>query len=217
MSVIDVEPSGPATSDTPVGHDHRRRRWPWVVVAVVVAFVAAAGIWLAAYQPLGHGTGGYAVRAGGTESAQVTPPGQDTTHIVVYRTGATAELYFPLWNFGPLPVRVDEIGPVRQGLTCGFQQTAAEIAPGLAGDLDAERRPFAPFRLAPGEFVQVFISGGYTEPCWQGEGPGGYSLTQSAPVRFSVLGALPRSADVPFGYVFATSYDPLDPWLEVDR
>lgn len=178
------------------------RRGALVVALAGVAGVAAAIVWGTNLEPLRAGSGGYDVR-GTAELVRVSAPLQRDWYVATFVDGDRVTLRFPLFNEGPLPVRILEVFPQDRVLGCGWKPDEVTMSPSLA----EAYRPFEPTTLGRQENLDLAISGvlecdGHTDPI------GGLSSYDRVPVRWRTAGVFERTSDIDPGYLFAWSDEP---------
>lgn len=147
-----VTPTAPPPT-APSGPGRGRRRWPWVAAVFLAVALAAGGIIVDAvvlsYQPLEPGSSGSATGA----PVLIDSVGRRT---VVFTAGPSKPFSIILqWrNSGPRAVRITGLPqdfPPYVVEPMGVLVSERSVVPGL----HTERRPFAPFALAPGDSVTV--------------------------------------------------------------
>lgn len=148
----------------------RRRRWPLILTASVVAvMVTAGGIafwWVATrYTPMRPAGAPAHVRVEGgqiTRVDSVLPSGQGFVAFhVPYRDGEWLDAGFTLFNEGPFPIIVDQIGfpgrqddfpPIRQ-ISVSISASGTDWGPAAPDQMV----PFRPFTLRSDEGRYVFV------------------------------------------------------------
>ena len=180
----------------------RRRRGRWVALAVAVTIVAAL---VAASQGRveGEGTGQTAVKSDRAEVVRIATPSQEPVFLVSADPGARVTLLFPLHTTSRLPVRIEEVVVPGADPECGWQQDRVLTSLRLGEPFV----PFAPLWLSRDEALQVSVSGTFL-PC-EPYAAFGLRGTDVAQVRYRPAGLLPRSDDVPLGYDFSWTSEPL--------
>jgi hypothetical protein len=124
-----------------------------VVALLLVMGAVGSAEWLSHYQPLGPGSGGYGVSPVRDVTDSFDAQGPDTSFIqyqVRWQDGKSVRVMFPLWNHGRIPVVVTGLAKE------DFGSIRASLARTRSNGQD-RTRPFAPFTLAPGEGIQLFV------------------------------------------------------------
>ena len=187
----------PDTSEAPT--IARRRRWPRVVILVVLGIVgtllALGTIWIANYMPLVQGSLGLRTDRDDVKMVRVDAFDMRGTVFTV-PTGRTAAFSYRLSisNSGPVAVRIDDIGTSDGTDGEGsLTRRAIEVIPdpwrsgGTVGYTSEE--PWHPFTLSPGREAVVVMEAVYDGRCM---GRRDSVTWYWEPVSFSVLG-VPRT------------------------
>jgi hypothetical protein len=130
------------------------------VLVTVAVLMIATQLFLTTYQPLdANSTGSYNVRPFGLVKQQFEASGTKgdfTRYIIEMRPATEIVVQFPLWNYGPLPIRIDGLDPAlyRPGSTAYRLAGMGSILGPQAG---SPTDPFSPFTLAPGDGVQLLL------------------------------------------------------------
>jgi hypothetical protein len=176
-----------------------RRRWPRVVILVVVGIVATlltlGSIWIANYVPLAQGISSF-----GTRRPDVTEIDVDafdiSGHVFKVPVGRDARFRyeFSIRNDGPVSVVIEDVGAQGGGGSSRLGRRAVLVLP------DAHEGPrtygrWHPFSLAPGQEATIQMEAVYEGRCLERDS----GMTwNSEPVTYSVLG-LTRHEDIMVG------------------
>jgi hypothetical protein len=130
------------------------------VLVTVAVLVIATQLFLTTYQPLdANSTGSYNARPNGLVTQQFEANGTEgdfTQYTVEMRPATEIVVEFPLWNYGPLPIRIDGLDPALYGPGSTAYRLAG-IGSMAGPQTGYPTNPFSPFTLAPGEGVQLFL------------------------------------------------------------
>ncbi len=210
--MVDVLSTAPPQA--PAAPRRRRGLLAAAVAAGVVAVAAVGGVWWAGTtDPLARGSGTLGVLSEVAPVAAVNAPFASTAFIATYVEGERLALRFPITSTSRLPVRITEVFPRKDRISCGWVPDRVETSTGYAEDF----RPFEPFWLSQGETVDLLVSGVFGCGGRQGAQTGLTSY-DAVPVRWSAGGVVSRTTRVPTGYDFGWTANP-EPYLRlgVDR
>lgn len=168
---------------------------PLAGLAALVPAVQAA--------PVGGGSGSYGVASRDVEVTVVSPPLGDAVYVSRYSPGAELVLQFPVTTTSRWPVRLEEVVTDEPAPPCGWRPERVE----LVDDRTGQGRPFAPVALQRDVPTQLRVTGRHGCP-YDDVQFDGITVLQRLPVRWSVLGGVPRSGSVDLGYGLGWSDDP---------
>jgi hypothetical protein len=172
-----------------------RRRWPRVLILVVVGIVATlltfGSIWITNYMPLVQGSLGFSTDRADVKMVDVDAfDMRGTVFTVPTGRRATFRYRLSISNSGPVAVRIDSIGTSDGSVGEGsLTRSAVEVIPdpwrtgGTVGYTSEE--PWHPFTLAPGREAVVVMEATYDGRCM---GRGNDVSWYWEPLTFSVFG-----------------------------
>jgi hypothetical protein len=161
----------------------------WSIALALGGFLFS-GVFLMRYQPLTMNGGGatfvdprFADRVG-----DFTPPDGEpfSAYVVHYEDGLTMRYGMTLYNRGPLPVTITEVGTSEcDGCTFPlvFERSLLAASTGRYVFDHRHARPFEPFVLEPGVFRYVILEDRF-DHCESYEHPGDGVTSLSIPVRY---------------------------------
>lgn len=83
--------------------------------------------------------------------------GRFTQYTVQAAPGKEVVVQFPLWNYGRIPVRVEGLDPATYPRDNSAEFRSVGTASMLGAQTGYPNTPFSPFRLGPGEGIQMFL------------------------------------------------------------
>lgn len=211
-SVVDTIVRPPATASPPAPPPRRRvRRLVTATIAVTLAAIVFSALYLWRYQPLSaNGTGTYwADPEFATSVGYFTSPQGDgfSAYRVRYEDGSLFRYALTLYNDGPLPVTITNVGQDPDCFSCVFPLVfeRASVAP-ASGQYQYDRRhatPFDRFVLQPGANRYVVIEARF-DHCESYEPPGGVTHL-SIPVGYRAWG-LEHQVQLPMPYALEVRF-----------
>lgn len=206
MLNIPIDTGTPAVEDDPdpisVEHPRRRRRWPWAVVAALVAALWSGGAWwnrmVSADPGLsfdGFGANVFRNPEGGDKSGITEVRNSFGTDAeVAYEAGSRIHAFVAVVNRGPRTVKIEAIPP--QGFYYwAFDGAALSENPNTAF-AGRDYSPFRPFTLEAGETRHVRLDF-HQADCNPAGLQDGDSRLLGLPVTYRTLGRA-RTVEVPF-------------------
>lgn len=180
-----------------------RRRWPVVLVALLVAATTAGAVWIANIEPLRRGSTGFSITDPAAHARGSSIEGLGVSgriEEIPASLGLTFRYLISIRNDGPLPVRILDAGdpPGDSGLIALHLVGAIPdlYAGGAKRTVGEGVGPFQPFDLAPGTEaglqLEVRVNQG---GCLS---PGSYAAWYQVPVTYRLLG-ITRHAEVDTG------------------
>ena len=167
-------------------------------MSVILAVALAAGLaWVANVEPLTQGHSGFPIRDPrvGSSSRLVDAFGVvGLVNTVRVDPGTTFRYDVTIWNDGPLPITIENIGD--SGAAPISRRVVAFAANPYYGGRPRAIAPFSPFRLDPdqGAFIEMEVRVG-NDACLDRSG---FMLWSSEPVTYRIL-AVTRHSDVETG------------------
>jgi hypothetical protein len=169
-----------------------------VALSVILGVALIAGFaWLANVEPLTRGHSGFPVRDPRVESSSRLVDAFGVVGLVnTVRVdpGTTFRYSVTIWNDGPLPVTIENVGDSGDGPIS--RRVVAFAANPYPGGHPRTTAPFSPFRLDPdqGAFIEMEVRLG-NDACLDRSG---FTLWSSEPVTYRILG-ITRHSDVETG------------------
>jgi hypothetical protein len=187
----------PATNDPELAAAPRRRRWPWLGLAILVTIVLLVGsIWIANYVPLVQGSSGFGtlrkdVREIDVEAFDITG------HVFEVPVGRLARFRyeFSIRNNGPFSVTIEDVGAQASGGSSRLGRRAIRVIPDAYEGPRSGYERWHPFSLAPGHEATIEMEAIYRGRCVLRNTAMSWSWE---PVTYSILG-IPRHDDVMVG------------------
>ena len=170
-----------------------------VALSVILGVALIAGFaWLANVEPLTRGHSGFPVRDPRVESSSRLVDAFGVVGLVnTVRVdpGTTFRYSVTIWNDGPLPVTIENVGDSGDGPIS--RRVVAFAANPYPGGHPRTTAPFSPFRLDPdqGAFIEMEVRLG-NDACLDRSG---FTLWSSEPVTYRILG-ITRHSDVETGH-----------------
>jgi hypothetical protein len=169
-----------------------------VALSVILAVALAVGLaWVANVEPLTQGHSGFSIRVPRVESSRRLVDAFGVVGLVnTVRVdpGTTFRYGVTIWNDGPLPITIENIGDSGDGPIS--RRVVAFAANPYYGGNPRSVIPFSPFRLDPdqGAFIEMEVRVG-NDACLDRSG---FMLWSSEPVTYRIIG-ITRHSDVQTG------------------